>query len=182
MPVSEETYQRVALEDADTKWELHCGRLVEKPPMTTEHNDDIEELFRQLAAQLPRHEYAIRTDTGKLRPVPGSIYVPDLFVIPRASVRRLRENPGTFEVYSEPVLLVVEVWSPSTGQYDVDTKIPEYRRRGDLEIWRVHPYERTITSWRRQPDGTYTMEVFTGGIIRPVALPDVVIDLDTLFG
>lgn len=181
MPVSEETYQRVALEDADTKWELHCGRLVEKPPMTTEHNDGIEELFRQLASQLPRDDYAIRTDTGKLRPAPGSIYVPDLFVIPRASVRRLREQPGTFEVYNEPVPLVVEVWSPSTGSYDLNTKVPEYQRRGDLEIWRIHPYQRTLTAWRRRPDGTYTEEVFHGGIIRPIALPDVVIDLDTLF-
>ena len=181
MPVSEETYQRVALEDDDTKWELHCGRLVEKPIMTAEHNDTIDELYGRLRAQLTRDEWAIRSDSGKLRPLPGSIYVPDLFVIPRASVRRLREQPGTFEVYNEPVPLVVEVWSPSTGRYDVDTKIPEYCRRGDLEIWRLHPYERTLTAWRRQPDGTYIVEVFRGGLIRPVALPGVVIDLDTLF-
>jgi hypothetical protein len=27
MPISEETFERVALEDPDGKWELHCGRL-----------------------------------------------------------------------------------------------------------------------------------------------------------
>jgi Uma2 family endonuclease len=43
------------------------------------------------------------------------------------------------ELYVEPLPLVVEVWSPSTGQYDVDEKLPEYQRRGDLEIWRFHP-------------------------------------------
>src|SRR3712207_8267863 len=49
--------------------------------------------------------------------------------------------------------------------------------RGDLEIWRIHPYERTLTAWRRQPDGSYGEAVHTLGIIHPVALPNVAIDL-----
>jgi Uma2 family endonuclease len=77
--------------------------------------------------------------------------------------------------------LVVEVWSPSTGGYDIDAKIPEYRRRGDLEIWRLHPFEKTLTAWGRQPDGSYTKRVFQGGTVQPVGLPNVTIDLDALF-
>jgi len=76
---------------------------------------------------------------------------------------------------------VVEVWSPSTGDYDVDAKLPEYHRRGDQEIWRIHPYERMLTAWRRQPDGSYTETVYTGGVVHPLAFPVVAIDLDTLF-
>ena len=76
---------------------------------------------------------------------------------------------------------MVEVWSRSTGEYDVNTKFPEYKRRGDREIWRLHPYERTLTSWRQQPDGSYTETRFTGGIVHPVALPGVAVDLDALF-
>jgi Uma2 family endonuclease len=53
------------------------------------------------------------------------------------------------EIYDEPLPLVAEVWSPSTGGYDVLAKLPEYRRRGDTEIWLLHPYERTLTAWRR---------------------------------
>jgi Uma2 family endonuclease len=77
--------------------------------------------------------------------------------------------------------LVVEVWSPSTGEYDVDEQLPEYQARGDLEIWRVHPFERTLTVWRRQADGAYAHEVYEGGVVRPIALPGVTIDLDALF-
>lgn len=80
-----------------------------------------------------------------------------------------------------PLPLVVEVSSPSTGDYDVDTKLPEYQRRGDLEIWRVHPYDHALTAWRRQPDGSYLEMGHTGGGVRPVALPGVAIDLDALF-
>jgi Uma2 family endonuclease len=76
---------------------------------------------------------------------------------------------------------VVEIWSPSTGTYDIGEKLPDYQRRGDLEIWRIHPYERTVTAWRRQSDGTYAESVFRGRIARPVALPGVAVDLDALF-
>jgi Uma2 family endonuclease len=85
------------------------------------------------------------------------------------------------ETYTESLPLVVEIWSPSTGQYDLQTKLHEYQRRGDLEIWRIHPYERTLTAWRRQPDGSYAESTHTNGTVKPVALPNVSIDLDGLF-
>ena len=87
----------------------------------------------------------------------------------------------TLEVYETPLPLVVEVWSPSTGQYDVETKLLEYQRRSDAEIWLIHPYDRTLRAWQRQPDGSYREVLHTAGAVRPVALPGVVIDLDTLF-
>jgi Uma2 family endonuclease len=181
MPVSEETYQRVALEDPEGQWELHCGRLVNKPEMTVEHNEIPRALLAQLAAQLSRREYSIAEGTARLRIGSGTYYVPDLCVIPRAMVQRLRQQPGTFEVYEEAVPLVVEVWSPSTGEYDVEEKLAEYERRGDLEIWRIHPYERTLTAWRRQPDGSYTETLYSEGTVPPASLPGVSVELAALF-
>jgi Uma2 family endonuclease len=102
-------------------------------------------------------------------------------VIPSAMEQRQRGGPGHLEVYAEPLPLVVEVWSPSTGDYDVDGKLPEYQQRGDLEIWRIHPYERTLTRWVRRPDGSYSESVQRGGTVAPAALPGVTIDLDALF-
>lgn len=71
--------------------------------------------------------------------------------------------------------------SRSTGVYDVNAKIPIYQERGDLEIWRIPPYEHTLTAWRRQPDGTYDEQVFLEGIVCPAALPNVEFDLGDLF-
>ena len=76
---------------------------------------------------------------------------------------------------------VVAVWSPSAGDYEVDTKLPEYQSRGDLEIWRIQPYERTVTMWRRHPDGAYTETLVRTGTVRLAALPEIVIDIDRLF-
>jgi Uma2 family endonuclease len=87
----------------------------------------------------------------------------------------------SLETYAAPLPLVVEVWSPSTGEYDLETKLREYQLRSDLEIWRLHPYERTLTAWRRQPDGSYSESRHEAGTVQPIALPGVTIDLDALF-
>jgi Uma2 family endonuclease len=181
MPVSEATYERVALEDPTGGWELVCGRLRSKPGMTTEHAGGIDALDYQLQMQIDRTVYRVRNNQGRLRISTGTYYVPDLFVLPKAYELRLRERPGTFEVYEEPMPLVVEFWSPSTGDYDVEQKLREYQQRGDLEIWRIHPYEKTLTAWRRRPDGSYEETLQRGGTVQLVALPGVTITLDELF-
>jgi hypothetical protein len=76
---------------------------------------------------------------------------------------------------------VAEVWSSSTGNYDTDTRIPVYMQRGDLEVWRIHPYERTLTAWVRQPDGRYEETLNREGVIALSALPGVTIGMDDLF-
>jgi hypothetical protein len=182
MTVDEATYKRLALEDRHGHWELHAGVLVQKPGMTAQHADAIERLHRRLILQIPEAEYAIRAEAGRLRRPEGSYYEADVSVVPRQYVRDLIENhPTELEVYERPALFVAEVWSRSTGGYDINTKIPGYRERGDAEIWRLHPLERSVTIWRRQPDGTYTETVVAGGIVELAALPGVRINIDELF-
>jgi Uma2 family endonuclease len=181
MPLTQQTYAAVVLEDPDGKWELHRGRLREKPPMTHAHNAFAHYLGVFLTNQLDWREFEVRVDQGRVRRQDEAWYIPDVYVFPARLAEGLRNRSDVLEGYEEPLPLVVEVWSPSTAIYDVDEKIPEYQRRGDLEIWRVHPYDRTVTIWRRQDDGSYTEETVTGGIVRPAFLPDVAIDLDELF-
>ena len=180
MPVSEQTYLRVAEEDPEGKWELICGKLIRKPGMTSEHEDIAAYLGASLIAQLPRDQFRVRIEGSRVRRSERSYFVADVTVAPTSLVLPQR-GTGETEVFRDPLPLVVEVWSPSTGDYDVRTKLPEYRARGDLEIWLIHPFDRTLTAWRRQPDGSYTETVAHGGTIQPVALPNVAIDLDALF-
>ena len=179
--VSAEAYERIALADPDRAWELHQGRLREKPGMTIPHNRVTMRLGKQLLLQLDETEYEVRIDMSRVRRDGETFFVPDLFVVPTASVESLLMTTKGLEVFAEPLPLVVEVWSPSTGTYDLGEKLREYQRRGDLEIWRLHPYDRTLVAWRRQADGSYDEILFTGGTIRPVALPNVSIDLAVLF-
>ena len=71
--------------------------------------------------------------------------------------------------------------TPSTGSYDLAAKLPVYQQRGDLEIQFVHPYERTLTSWAAQADGSYRESLFRSGKVSLSALPWVTIELDQLF-
>ncbi len=182
MPVSEKTYRRIALEDPNGHWELHGGVLRQKPGMSFEHNHITSRLFLRLGLQLDEREFTVRSNLGHVRHTAASYYIPDVFVVPTSLVEAERQRgPNRLEVYDAPLPLVIEVWSPSTGDYDVDTKILEYERRGDLEIWRVHPVEKTITVWRWQPDGSYAESRHVSGTVRPAALPGVSINLGSLF-
>ena len=144
MAVSEATFVKLALEDPEGHWELHCGYLRRKPGMTVEQNRVAFWLGVQLARQVDRTRCDVRTNMGHVRRSPENYYIPDVCVIPMELVRPLFGRRG-LEAHRDPLPLVVEVWSRSTGDYDVESKLLEYQRRGDLEIWRIHPYERTLT-------------------------------------
>jgi Uma2 family endonuclease len=182
MVVSANTYEQLSLEDPHGKWELACGRLRKKPDMTQAHTWVTWRLNGMLVPQLDTREYIVDTGQTRLGVSTGSYYVPDLCVIPMA----LQPSPIDWRdphlyVIRVPLPLVVEAWSPSTGEYDLGTKVKEYQLRGDSEIWIPHAYERTLTTWRRQPDGTYVETLYREGTIPLVALPGVRIDVEALF-
>jgi Uma2 family endonuclease len=179
--ISNEQYEQMALAEPERKWELWHGRLREKPGMTVEHNWLGEKLGYLLMSQLDWTVYQVRTDTGRVGRPGGTYVIPDVFVLPTALTTLLRDRPGALEVYDQPLPLVVEIWSLSTGDYDLNEKLRIYQQRGDLEIWLIHPYERTLTAWRRQPDSSYEETVYRESIVYPAALPDVSIDLTEVF-
>jgi len=181
MAVSFDEYERIALADGNVAWELWDGRLRGKPGMSVGHNRSINGLGYQLQRQLEGQPYEVRTDLSRVRRSERAYAVPDVFVVPVEFVEAIPGRPDVLEAFAAPLPLVVEVWSTSTGVYDVNSKLPEYKRRGDLEIRRLHPYERTLTIGRRQADGSYTESVVTGGLVEPVALLGVTIELDALF-
>ena len=179
MPISEATYRQVALEDDASGWELICGRLWRKPPMTMRHDWLPSALGRQLVRRLPDEQWWI-TERARPRAQDASYLNPDLAVVPMSIVRRLATSPGQFQAIDEPAPFVLEAWSPSTGSYDVRTKLPIYQSRGDAEIWFVHPTERTLDIWRRRTGG-YDHIRHTSGPATIASLPVVLIDFDALF-
>jgi Uma2 family endonuclease len=180
MPITEKAFRKLALEDPSGHWELYCGEPRQKPGMTDEHNDIYSYLGIYLGQQLDRREFRVRINGGHVQYTAQNYFIPDVFVVP-VTIERTQRGTHELESYSEPLPLVVEIWSTSTGRYDVNVKIAEYQRRGDQEIWRIHPYDRTLTAWVRQPDGSYSETTYAEGIVRPSFLPNVTIDLAMLF-
>ena len=182
MAVSEATFRQLSLEDDDAVWELVCGRLREKPAMTQAHSTVGMYLAILLSNALPRSAYRAVFNHARLRLPDGQYYVPDVAVYPVSMLlppeRRVRE----LDSYSQPLPLVAEVWSKSTGGIDATTKLSGYQARGDQEIWLIHPRRRSLRAFRRQPDGAYQARDYgEGDIVEPASLPGVAIALSELF-
>jgi Uma2 family endonuclease len=178
--LSEQEYRELVFSDDDHTWELWDGVLVEKPPMSMRHDDIAAYLGNQLMNQLDRSVYRVNINGGKTRYTARNFFVPDVVVIPAALKRPFGDDPNAFNAFAEPFPLVVEIWSRTTGGYDIEAKLPLYRARGDQEIWFIHPSQRTLTVWRRQSDGSYEETGYTGGLVPVASLPGVFIDLDDL--
>jgi Uma2 family endonuclease len=176
-----DAYVAQALAQPDRQLEVHLGRVREKPGMSADHNRDQRRLVWQLNRQLDLSDYEVSHNSARLRAPSGAVYIPDVAVIPTAMVDALAGPDRRLETYIAPVPFVVEIWSPSTGDYDTDTKFDAYRARGDREIWRIHPFEKVVIAWRLQPDGSYLESRHSSGRMLLWGLPDVVIDLDALF-
>jgi Uma2 family endonuclease len=178
--ISEQEYRELALNEEERLWELWDGVPREKPFMSLMHGDVSTYLGALLTYQLDRRAYRVYVNGGRVRRSERNYYIPDVAVVPASLVLPFRSDPRSLNAFADPLPLVVEVWSRTTGHYDFAVKLQAYRERGDAEIWLIHPYERTLTAWRKQVDGGYTETLYRGGIVPVISLPDVTIDLDAL--
>lgn len=178
--MSERAYRELALGEAGRFVELWDGEPREKPAMSVGHGWTLSKLGFGLMQQLDWGEYQVRINHGRVRRTARNCLIPDVMVIPTALVAE-RGDPSSLDAYDRPLPLVAEVWSPATGEYEVTAKLAGYQRRGDEEIWYLHPFEQTLTAWRGQPDGRSTETTHREGVDRPASLPGVAIDLAALF-
>src|SRR5690349_4135723 len=99
MPISAATYEQVALEDPEGCWELHCGKLRQKPGRSADHNELMSDLHGLLFQQLDRDVFRVRSNAGRVRRSAQNYYIADVSVIP---ADRMRAQLGTrrLEVYN----------------------------------------------------------------------------------
>ncbi len=126
MPVSEERYIQLALEDPEGKWELIDGCPRKKPGMSWEHNHTGRKLTYLLNLQLDLDEYEVVHDSGRVRRSARNYFVPDVYVVPMEVVRRSFPRPGMLEAYSEPLPLVVELAEERTEYTGMPKYTPKY--------------------------------------------------------
>jgi len=127
VPVSEQTYLQLVLEDPQGHWELECGKLRSEPPMTFDRSTVMARLTFQIMQQVSEADFWVRPNHGRLRRPDVGYFEPDVCVVPNAMVRRLFPHRGMVEFYPDALPFVAEVWSPSMGAYDVTTKLIHYR-------------------------------------------------------
>lgn len=150
--------------------------------MSVWHIRTMARLAHQHSRQLGINPFEVHTNTVRLRYMDETSVIPD---VPVVAVMLLATDDtaesASPEVFGSAMPFFSEVWLPSTGGYEVDRKFSDCQRRGDAEIGHSHPYERTLTIWRRGTGSAYKESVARGGRIPLPSLPRVVIDIVDLF-
>ncbi|MEV4017857.1 Uma2 family endonuclease [Nonomuraea angiospora] len=120
--------------DDGNRYELFNGSLLASPAPTKLHQIAITELVVILAVAAPPTLKVL--STVNLRITDRDYYIPDIVVVPKASIHT---DPLMFS--PEEILLAVEVASPSTKTKDMVLKAHEYAAAGIPSYWRIEPDE-----------------------------------------
>ena len=97
-----------------------------------------------------------------------------------AIVERLGRGYRDHHPYPENVLWLVEYANTSLSS-DLDEKKRLYAEAGIPEYWVVNLRDMTVLVFRDPGAGTYRSEqTLDGGVIQPLALPDVAVSVDRL--
>lgn len=136
------------LPDDGNRYEVIDGELLVTPSPVEVHQRAVGVLFGHLFNYLePLGIGEVLASPADLELDPHGLVQPDLFVQGLVDGKLSRRwNDGA------PLLLVVEVLSPSTARADRTTKRLRFQRAGIPEYWIVDLDARVIERWRPQDD------------------------------
>jgi Uma2 family endonuclease len=129
-----------ALGETDTGFtELVEGRVVMSSSLKPDHSIAMLELAQQLIPQVPGHLKVILdtdVDLGLAPPGgPGHSRRPDLLMVHKAALARVREEKGMLR--ADEIAVVAEIVSPGSKRTDYQVKHDEYADAGIPHYWIV---------------------------------------------
>jgi Uma2 family endonuclease len=157
----------------DDRVELIDGEVIEMSPIGDPHVGCVINLNHLLVRGVG--ERARVQVQGPVRIPPRSVPEPDLAILRPRSYRRAGARPVD-------VFMVIEVADTSL-RYDRMVKLGLYARAGIPEYWIVDANAETLDVYRAPSDDGYTdhRHLASGGTIAPLAFPDAVIPIDSIF-
>jgi Uma2 family endonuclease len=133
-----------ALPDDGNRYEVVDGELLVTPAPTWTHQRAVKALFLALAGYERTHGGCeVLFSPADIELDPHGLVQPDVFVYGLVDGR-----PATRWNSGAPLLLVVEVLSPSTARADRTTKRRRFQRAHVPEYWIVDLDARVIERWR----------------------------------
>lgn len=146
----------------DTFCEFIDGIVYMPPRVLPEHQEDVNFLlFLIQYYHMHRPVGYIATGPLALKLREDCYLEPDLFLVPEEARAQVREE--TFG--RPPVLLVVEVLSPSNRAYDLNTKAKLYREARVDEVWFVDRRDRVVIVERREGEDYVTERIASGPVV-----------------
>lgn len=168
------TYEEwLKLPEAEGIEEVVNGEVRKMPPNKWNHARIIEELAKQLRAQVNAETiYVVTTVFGLVvRHDPLTTRVPDLAVFHAAQIV---EQDGY--IHSAPEL-VVEVLSPANTRAEREEKLKDYESLGVPEVWVVSPEARSVEVLSHKNGKLVTTTLLREGTLQPTHFPGVNINI-----
>jgi Uma2 family endonuclease len=163
------------------QYELLRGQIVLSPPAGWTHARIEVRLARLLEEHVTRRGLGLVFGSSLGFDLPsGDTVQPDASFL---TTERFRSRPPTRpnQFLRAVPNLVIEILSPATERHDRSEKKAIYDRNGVDEYWIVDPQHRTVTVFRRLPDGYGAGRTFRRGMVRSHVLPRLRLRTSTLF-
>lgn len=168
------TYEEwLKLPEVEGVEEIVNGEVRRMPPNKWNHARIVEELARQLRAQLnPETVYVVTSVFGLvIRRDPLTTRVPGLTVFIASQVV---EVDGY--IHSAPEL-VVEVLSPANTRGERTEKLRDYESLGIPEVWVVSPEALSVEVLQLDNGKLATGAILREGQLKPARFPQVAVDI-----
>lgn len=163
--------------DENKKVEFINGEIVFQSPAKLRHVSAVALLLRLLGCFVDGRELGFVGSEKMLISLTRNDYEPDICFFGQTKARSFQADQMQFPAPD----LAVEVLSPSTEEYDRETKFTDYAAHGVGEYWIVDPENETIEQYILRGE-KYELEVKTkDGTVESAVLPDFKIRARAVF-
>ncbi len=162
--------------DDDRRWEIIGGEAYAMSPAPSVRHQLVQTgLLVQIHGRLAGRPCRAIPSPVDVRLSDQDVVQPDIIVVcdPGQDHRTHIEGPPS---------LVIEILSPSTGQYDRVVKMDLYARAGLPEVWLVTPFPQSVEIFRLDGDGYRRHAAYTHTqTLTSPTLPEIKVDLAPVF-
>ncbi len=146
-------------ENAEKRWELIAGEIIEMPPSSPTNSIIAMRIARWLGNLVEQLALGwVTGPDGGYQLADDLLFQPDVGFISKARAPKL---PARF--FEGAPDLAVEIISPSERHTEIRAKISAYLAHGGQFVWIVYPDEQIVDVWQAQPDGALRVESFDKG-------------------
>ncbi len=159
------------------KTEFINGEVIVHSPVKKRHSSASGKLFTLLDAYVAANDLGFVGHEKILITLTRNDYEPDICYFRREVAERFTEDQMKFP---EPDF-AVEVLSPSTEEYDRDTKFLDYAAHDIAEYWIIDPVAKTVEQYQLRAERYELLLKSGAGEIQSIVLPDFVIPVRAIF-
>ena len=163
--------------DEEKKVEFINGQIVFQSPAKLRHTSSVQLLTNLLKIYVMKNDLGFVGGEKMLISLTRNDYEPDVCFFDKSKSQNFEPDQMQFPAPD----IAVEVLSPSTEQYDRETKFQDYAAHGVKEYWMIDPKTEIIEQYILENEQYELLLKAKDGTIESVVLPDFKIQIRAVF-